>query len=86
MSDIEREPPYLISYRHKGGEYNFTLWAESWEDAELRLRAIADNGSVIGSDCEKVSDTPVSGLTTHFTQVLPQRLEDWAQGDDALFL
>ena len=51
----EQEPPYLINYTHKGEDYGFTIWAESWEDAELRLRAIASNGEVIGSN---VSDLP----------------------------
>ena len=55
---IEREPPYLISYMHKGEGWSFTIWAESWEDAELRLRAIADNGKVIGSNVHDVPCGP----------------------------
>lgn len=48
----QREPPYLIDYTHKGERWCFEIWAESWEDAEQRLRAIKHNGEVIGSNVQ----------------------------------
>jgi hypothetical protein len=52
----EREPPYLITYFHKGAEWSLQLpWAENWEDAEQRIRAIGYTGKVAGSNVSTYS-------------------------------
>lgn len=59
---MDRSPPYLVGYAYKGEDWTFTFWAESWEDAELRLRAIADNGQVMGSDAHTISGRPMMAV------------------------
>lgn len=61
MSD--HKPPFAVSYRHRGAEYTFTIWANSWDDAEDRLRSISTTGRVYGSD---VSTTRCHSLTLPF--------------------
>lgn len=56
----ERKPPYAIQYRHNGKTWGLTIWAESWEDAQARLRSIGFNGKIIGSNVETI---PVNTLT-----------------------
>jgi hypothetical protein len=58
----EHEPPFLVNYTHKGEQWNVAIWADSWEDAEQRLRAIADNGTVIGSSAHTIPCGPAVAL------------------------
>ena len=62
----ERKPPFMIQYRHKGSEYALTLWADSWEDAEARLRSIGGNGEVVGSNVQTV---PANAFVLPFTSL-----------------
>ena len=56
----DRKPPYAIRYQYNGRTYNCTIWAESWEDAERRLRSIGATGEVYGSDVQSFSANPVT--------------------------
>jgi|GEM_PF-3394096 hypothetical protein len=76
----ERKPPYGVAYRRKGREYSFQIWAESWEDAEDRLRSIAMTGRVYGSNLETV---PANSLTLPFAALwasLTVRWRNWRRG------
>lgn len=71
MSD--RKPPFAVDYNHNGKTYRLTLWAESWDDAQNRLRSIGGNGRVVGSDVQQFRP---NGLTLPIT-VLWVRLVCW---------
>jgi hypothetical protein len=62
------EPPFLVRYTHRGEQWSFTIWATSWEDAEQRLRAIADNAAVIGSSAHTIPSGPAVRLVSETNQ------------------
>lgn len=39
---------YCIEYEHEGSKWALEIWAESWEDAEQKVRAIG-YGKVLGT-------------------------------------
>lgn len=41
---------YLVEYRHQGAVWGLTIDADSWDDAQERLRMIGWNGRVIGDN------------------------------------
>lgn len=68
MKDIgpngeRREPPFLIEYHHRGSQCGFQMGADSWDDAQDRLRSIGANGRVIGSN---VSSLRANAVTLPF--------------------
>jgi hypothetical protein len=57
---MRHKPPFLIDYNHKGRTYSFTIWGDSWSDAEQHLKSIASNGEIVGSDVEEYRVNSVS--------------------------
>lgn len=57
---MERKPPFVVQYNHKGSTWGFQIWAESWEDAEARLKSIGYNGQIIGSNASTIKTNPVT--------------------------
>jgi len=39
---------FLCEYKYCGNSWSFTIWAESHEDAQARLRCIANSGQING--------------------------------------
>lgn len=50
----------LASFKMSDGEYSFSFPAESWEDAERKLRAIRATATVTGWPSYRVPANPVA--------------------------
>jgi len=51
---IERVRPYSVEFPYAGSRWSFEIYANSWEDAEKRLAAIAAWGKVDGEIMERI--------------------------------
>lgn len=47
---IDRKPPFVLHYQHRGRNYVLNIMADSWEDAEKRIKAIGATGEIVGSN------------------------------------
>jgi hypothetical protein len=56
----------LITYRTADGDYSFSFPAESWDDAEQKLRAIRATATVTGWPAYRI---PANSLTLPFVHV-----------------
>lgn len=60
----EHKPPYGVQYRHNNETWTFVLpYADSWEDAEARLKSIGAYGKVYGSNLQRL---PANSVTLPF--------------------
>jgi hypothetical protein len=64
---------FLATYRHRGSEYSLIIPADSWRDAEEKLRALSQ-GKIIGSDVQSI---PVNAITLPFVGPLGRFLVWW---------
>jgi hypothetical protein len=48
---MSKQKQALISFQMDGQEYGFVMPADSWDDAERRMRAIRTTGMVAGWPC-----------------------------------
>ena len=41
---------FLVEYRYADATWALEIWADDWQDAERKLRALGANGRVVGED------------------------------------
>lgn len=64
---------FLVTYRHRGHQCSFPFPADSWEDAEDRLKSLAF-ARVIGSNVQSI---PVNSFTMPFAGALARLIVWW---------
>lgn len=65
---------FLIRFRHNGDDCSFAMPANSWADAEARLRSMASSARVQGSNASAI---PVNAITLPFAGVLARFIVWW---------
>ena len=57
---------YLYEFEMGGARYSFGMYADDWEDAERRLRAIRTTGALSGGPAYRI---PANSVTLPFVHV-----------------